>query len=64
MSVFYGDVKDFWDYLLFYPEEDEEGYDGVHNGGIKGIRTDAPAEAVKAYERYVQFQKDHGDIKL
>lgn len=42
----------FWKYLEFYPCEDEEGYDGVHDGGIKGISEDAPESAKKAFEEY------------
>lgn len=54
----YDDVKDFWDYLLFYPEEDEEGFDGIHFGGISGMKENAPDEAVKAYEEYMRLQKE------
>lgn len=59
MSVPYDMVKDFWDYLLFYPEEDEEGFDGVHDGGIKGIKDNAPDEAVEAYGKYLKLVKDN-----
>lgn len=51
------DVKAFWDYLDFYPEEDEEGFDGIHDGGIKGIRDDAPGEAKKAFAEYQEKMK-------
>lgn len=51
------DVKAFWDYLDFYPEEDEEGFDGIHDGGIKGIRDDAPDEAKKAFAEYQEKKK-------
>ena len=44
----------FWDYLIFYPEEDEPGFDGVHYGGIKGINDEAPAQAKKAFAQYQQ----------
>jgi hypothetical protein len=47
------DAKSFWNYLEFYPESDEEGYDGEHDGGIKGIRDDAPKEAKEAYKKYL-----------
>ena len=30
----YEQVKDFWDYIEYYPDEDEEGFDGIHYGGI------------------------------
>ena len=52
MSYAYEEVKSFWDYLEYYPEEDEEGFDGVHYGGVKGIRADAPQEAKKEYEKW------------
>lgn len=44
----------FWKYLEFYPMDDEEGYDGVHDGGIKGIRSDAPLEAKVAYDEFLR----------
>ena len=28
---------------------DEEGYDGIHDGGWKGLSEDAPEEAVNQY---------------
>ncbi|MCI5592495.1 MAG: hypothetical protein PUG56_02020 [Ruminococcus sp.] len=37
----------FWDYLVFSPYEDELNYDGIHDGGIKGIKEDAPDWAKK-----------------
>ena len=49
--------------LLFYPEEDEPNYDGIHNGGIKGISQDAPKAAKEAYNEYVKRQRDT-DIKV
>lgn len=58
MSISYETVKDFWDYVEFYPYEDEEGYDGVHDGGIKGLREGAPAKAVKAYEKYRKIEQE------
>lgn len=42
----------FWDYLIYYPEEDEDDFDGIHYGGIKGIRDDAPAMAKKEFARF------------
>ena len=47
----------FWDYLIFYPEEDEDGFDGVHYGGIKGIRDDAPQSAKEAFIKYQEERK-------
>ena len=48
----------FWDYLIFYPDEDEEGFDGFHYGGIKGIRDDAPEEAKKAFEEFLKEKEE------
>lgn len=48
------EVSLFGDYLIFYPEEDEEGFDGEHYGGIKGISNDAPDEAKKAFKEYMK----------
>lgn len=56
-------VKAFWDYLEFYPEEDEPDYDGIHDGGIKGISNDAPEAAKDAYFEYVKRQ-NNADIKI
>lgn len=47
----------FWDYLIFYPEEDEEGFDGIHYGGIKGIQDNAPQVAKEAYAKYWEEQE-------
>ncbi len=49
----------FEEYLEYYPEADEEGYDGVHFGGIKGLRPDAPESAKKAYAEWVALQKEY-----
>ena len=48
----------FWDYLIFYPNEYEEGFDGEHYGGIKGISNDAPDEAKKAFRHYMKLMQD------
>lgn len=54
----------WWDYLVFYPYDDEEEYDGIHDGGIKGLRSDAPEDVKKAYwehqrniEAYIENRK-------
>lgn len=47
-------LKEFWDYLEFYPDEDEPNFDGVHYGGIKGISDDAPDKVKKVYEEYTK----------
>jgi hypothetical protein len=53
----------FWDYLEFYPYKD---YDGVHDGGIKGISEKAPNEAKKSFREYMNAveQTVIEDIKL
>lgn len=51
-------VKDFWDFVEFYPDEDEEGFDGVHFGGIKGLRKNAPDSAKKAFEKYQVIERE------
>jgi hypothetical protein len=48
----------FWDYLEFYPYSDETGYDGVHDGGIKGIKDNAPNDAKEAFEKYQKEQEE------
>lgn len=50
-------MASFWDYLIFYPEEDEVGFDGVHYGGIKGIRDDAPKSAKEEFAKYQETRK-------
>lgn len=47
----------FREYLIYYPEEDETDYDGVHSGGIKGICDDAPDEVKKEFEKFLNNQK-------
>lgn len=46
-------------YAEFYPCYDEEGYDGEHDGGIKGLKEDAPEEAKREYLEYLK-QKEQG----
>lgn len=58
MSVSWDMVKDFHDYLEYFPCDDEEGYDGVHNGGIKGLSPNAPESAKKAYEEFRKVEDD------
>lgn len=58
----YEQVKDFWDYIEYYPDEDEEGFDGVHYGGIKGLVENAPKKAQKAYMKFLMQQKN--DMKI
>lgn len=49
---------DEWlEYAEFYPYEDEEGYDGIHDGGVKGLKPNAPEKARKAYEEYLKLLK-------
>ena len=47
----------FSDYCEYYPEVDEEGYDGIHDG-IKGLVPNAPEEAKVAYSKWLEFQKE------
>ena len=44
----------WWDYIEFYPDEDEENFDGVHYGGIKGLRSDTPEEIKNEYKKYLE----------
>lgn len=44
----------WWDYAEFYPHSDEDGYDGQHDGGLKGIKENAPEDVKKAYEEYTK----------
>lgn len=53
-------MPDWWEYAVFYPDVDEPDYDGIHSGGLKGIRDDAPQEMKDAYE---QFLKDEAKAK-
>lgn len=55
----FGYVHDpiWWDYAIWYPYEGEEGYDGVHDGGLKGIRDDAPQKVKEAfYDFFEEYQ--------
>lgn len=47
----------FRDYLIFYPEEDEEGFDGVHYGGVKNIKEEAPQSAKEEFAKYMKERK-------
>lgn len=40
------------DYMEYWPRRDEEGYDGVHNGGWKWISKDAPPEMKEKFMEY------------
>lgn len=48
--------QEWMQYLVYYPGEDEEGYDGVHDGGIKGMSDNAPDSARKAFEDFMKEQ--------
>lgn len=37
-------TKELADWIEWYPTEDDEDYDGVHDGGIKGAKKNAPPE--------------------
>ena len=55
------EVKDLLGYLEYYPYDDDPNYDGIHSGGIKGIKPDAPETAKKAFEK---FQKKQEEAKI
>ena len=57
MSMSWDKVKEFWDYIEYYPEEDEPGFDGIHYGGIKGLNENAPDSAKKAFAKYIEIMK-------
>lgn len=50
-------VKDFIRYTEDYPSRGEPGFDGVHDGGIKGLKPGAPDSAVKAYKKYQKMMR-------
>ena len=66
MSLSYDAVEGFIDYVEYYPMEDELGYDGVHDGGYKGLKPDASESAVKAWNEYVAMieEAEKQGIKL
>lgn len=45
-------------WLEYYPDEDEEGFDGVHYGGVRGLKKDAPADMCNLYNDIVKSEKD------
>lgn len=45
---------DWMEYAVFYAYADEEDYDGVHNGGLKGMKDDAPEWAKKMYDEFAK----------
>lgn len=51
-------VEAFWNYLEFYPYDDDPDYDGIHSGGIKGIKPDAPETAKVAFEEFQKMQEE------
>lgn len=53
----YENLKEFWEYLEFYPDEDEPGFDGIHYGGIKNLSNDAPETAKIAFLKYQKEQE-------
>ena len=57
MSVADTQVDKFIDYLEYYPGSDEEGYDGIHDGGWKGLSPDAPEEAKKQYAEFMEEKR-------
>lgn len=45
---------DWSEWVEYWPDEDEEGFDGEHYGGIKGLKDGAPSEVVEAYNEYMR----------
>jgi len=45
--------RKFEDYIEHWPFPDQPGFDGIHYGGIKGLKPGAPDEAIQAYAKYV-----------
>lgn len=58
MSLTYDAVVDCDEYAEFYPQEDEPGFDGIHYGGYKGLKPDAPESAVRAWNKYVAMVEE------
>lgn len=54
----YDEVAGFINYVERYPMEDEPGYDGIHDGGFKGLKPGAPDSAVEAWAKYVAMEKE------
>lgn len=50
--------QEWLEFAEYYAYADEEGYDGVHNGGVKGMKEDAPEWAKKRYEKYIERLKE------
>lgn len=48
----------FSEYMEFYPDEDEPGFDGIHYGEFKCLSDDAPESARKAFEEYEKIMED------
>lgn len=51
-------TADWRKYAIEYPMSDEPGYDGVHDGGYKGIREDAPEHIKRAYEAEMKMREE------
>ena len=58
------EIKDFWEYVEFYPYRCEKDYDGIHDGGIKGVRADAPESAKKAYAKWAKEEEENRKLGL
>ncbi|MCC8196256.1 MAG: hypothetical protein LIO49_05565 [Ruminococcus sp.] len=52
----------WWDYVIWYPCDDDPNYDGIHDGGIKGLRDDAPEEVKEEFNRDMKLERS--GIKL
>lgn len=51
-------LNKFREYKIFYPDEDEPGFDGIHYGDFKCLSEDAPESARKAYEEYEKILEE------
>ena len=52
------EVGEFWEYLEFYPYDDDPNYDGIHSGGIKGLVADAPDTAKEAFKKFQKMEEE------
>ncbi len=51
-------LAQFAQYMECYPYFDEPGYDGIHNGGWKCLKKNAPKKAKEAYEKYLKMEEE------
>lgn len=53
-SELYEKLKPWFEY---YPDEDEEDFDGIHYGGVKGLKKDTPKDIRKIYNDIMKAEK-------